>query len=90
EGSLDENPEGLSEGEEFVPFDRIIITCSVTRIPELLLKQLKDGGLIVVPIGETYDESYLTVVRKDKDQLHHQPVIPCRFVPMTGKIQESK
>lgn len=80
--------DGYLGWEEYAPFDRVIITCSVTRIPEPLLKQLKDGGLIILPIGKTFKESVLSVARKQKDKIISTPIIPCRFVPMTGKMQE--
>lgn len=80
--------DGFVGWEEYAPFDRIILTCSVTLIPEPLLNQLKDNGLIVLPIGPTFSESMLTVVRKQDGKPNSTPIIPCRFVPMTGKMQE--
>jgi len=80
--------DGFFGWPEAAPFDRIIITCAVTRIPQPLLDQLKEGGSIVLPMGETFQESVLTIVRKEKGQTIFTEVIPCRFVPMTGKIQE--
>lgn len=80
--------DGFIGWEEYAPFDRIILTCSVTLIPEPLLNQLKDDGLIVLPIGPTFSESMLTVVRKQNGNLTSTPIIPCRFVPMTGKMQK--
>jgi protein-L-isoaspartate(D-aspartate) O-methyltransferase len=80
--------DGFTGWEEYARFDRIMITCSVTKIPEPLISQLKDGGLIVLPIGETYASSMLTVVKKEKRTLTSTPIIPCRFVPMTGEIQK--
>jgi len=80
--------DGFIGWEEYGPFDRMILTCSVTRIPEPLINQLKNGGLIVLPIGPTFSESMITVVRKQKGKLTSTAIIPCRFVPMTGKMQE--
>lgn len=82
--------DGYLGWSEYAPFDRIIITCSVTRVPEPLIKQLNDSGLIVLPIGETFSESVLTVVRKQNGKITYEPVLPCRFVPMTGQMQEKE
>jgi protein-L-isoaspartate(D-aspartate) O-methyltransferase len=67
------------------PFDRIIATAAAPRIPESLEAQLKDGGRLVIPVGEELQE--LVVVTRRGDVFEEDRVLPVRFVPMTGKIR---
>lgn len=68
---------------EHAPFDGIIVTCAPPYIPQPLIEQLAEGGRLVIPVGELYQELYL--IEKQGDKLTHTRVIPVRFVPMTGK-----
>jgi protein-L-isoaspartate(D-aspartate) O-methyltransferase len=69
---------------EHAPFDRILIAAGAPNIPQkLLLDQLADGGLAVLPIGPD-DEQMLVVVRRDGQKLHTTDVCPCRFVKLIG------
>ncbi|MDZ7759243.1 MAG: protein-L-isoaspartate(D-aspartate) O-methyltransferase [Desulfovermiculus sp.] len=73
--------------EEHVPFDGIIVTCAAGHIPPPLLKQLKKGGTMVVPIGGAFEVQRLTLVTKDEHgEIHTKALMPVRFVPMTGQI----
>lgn len=70
---------------EAAPFDRIIITAGAPRIPEdLLLSQLKDGGIAVLPYGPE-DEQMLVEVHRQGQKLKKTDVCPCRFVKLIGK-----
>jgi protein-L-isoaspartate(D-aspartate) O-methyltransferase len=71
---------------EHAPFDRIIVTAAPEEVPQPLLDQLKDGGLLIAPIGRLSQE--LVVFEKDKSKIKRRSTIPVRFVPMTGKAQE--
>jgi len=71
---------------EAAPFDAIIVTAAAPRIPEPLKAQLKDGGRLVIPVGEA-DQS-LVVITRTGDRYAEQRVLPVRFVPMTGKVRE--
>jgi len=73
---------------EAQPFDVILITCAPNSLPDSLIKQLKDGGKIVVPIGEEYETQILTVFEKKNNKLIKTEYEPVRFVPMKGKIEE--
>ena len=74
---------------EEAPFDKIIVTAAAGHVPPDLIKQLKPGGMIVIPIGRQFSTQYLTVIRKDSEgNLTGEPVLPVRFVPFTGKVQE--
>lgn len=75
---------------EVQPFDVILITCAPNNLPDSLVKQLKDGGKIVVPLGEEYDTQILTVFEKKHNNLIKTEYEPVRFVPMKGKIEDPK
>ncbi len=67
------------------PFDGIIVTAAAPRIPEPLEAQLKDGGRLVIPVGDELQE--IVVVTRRGDAFEEKRVLPVRFVPMTGKIR---
>ena len=71
---------------ELAPFDAIIVTAAAPRIPEPLKAQLKDGGRLVIPVGE--DDQRLIVLTRKGDTFTERTVLPVRFVPMTGKVRE--
>jgi protein-L-isoaspartate(D-aspartate) O-methyltransferase len=71
---------------EAAPFDAIIVTAAAPRIPEPLLAQLKEGGRLVIPVGEEYQS--LVVVTRKHPGFAETTVLPVRFVPMTGKVRE--
>ncbi|MFC1501367.1 protein-L-isoaspartate(D-aspartate) O-methyltransferase [Elusimicrobiota bacterium] len=65
---------------EHAPFDGIIVTCAPPNVPDVLIEQLKDGGRMVIPVGEFYQK--LIVIKKENGQITKEDVIPVRFVPM--------
>jgi protein-L-isoaspartate(D-aspartate) O-methyltransferase len=65
---------------EHAPFDKIIVTCAPKEIPQRLVEQLKDGGKIVLPVGDVFQE--LVVVEKHNGVITRKNVFPVRFVPM--------
>ena len=78
--------DGFEGWPEHAPFDRIIITCAVNKIPEPLVEQLAVGGRMVLPIGETLRYQKLKVLTKEKSgKLKEKYILDCVFVPMTGK-----
>ncbi len=78
--------DGYAGWPEHAPFDRIIVTAAPREIPRPLIDQLKDGGLLVCPVGRPDQD--LIVLKKGKDGVARRSTIPVRFVPMTGKAQE--
>jgi protein-L-isoaspartate(D-aspartate) O-methyltransferase len=67
---------------EAAPFDAIVVTCAPDHIPRPLIDQLKEGGRMVIPVGEFTQELKKIVKRGGK--LETTDVIPVIFVPMTG------
>lgn len=74
---------------EAAPFDKIIVTCSPESIPQPLIDQLKEGGKILIPIGNRYQQ-YFYMITKKGSELEKETLIPAFFVPMTGKAEEER
>lgn len=81
--------DGSSGWPEYGPYDAIIITAAAPRIPELLVEQLKIGGRMVLPLGDT-NEGYQILIKlvKTKKGLEQTTLYAVRFVPMVGMIAE--
>ena len=75
--------DGYRGWPEAAPFDAIIVTCAPDHVPQALVDQLRDGGRMVIPVGEA-DSQNLFLLRKRGRQLQRDAVLPVRFVPMTG------
>lgn len=71
---------------QYAPFDKIIVTCSPENVPKPLVDQLKEGGLMVIPVGERYQQTLVLFTKKD-GKLESQPLRPTLFVPMTGEAE---
>lgn len=67
---------------EQAPFDRIIVTAAAEDPPGPLLAQLKPGGIMVVPVGQSDAVQHLIRVRKTDDGLDYDELRPVRFVPL--------
>jgi protein-L-isoaspartate(D-aspartate) O-methyltransferase len=70
---------------EEAPFDRIIVTAAAPKVPEPLLEQLKPGGRLVIPVGDTWTQDLLLIVKKETGEIEEVPTIPVLFVPLIGK-----
>ncbi len=78
--------DGYQGWPEAAPFDAILVTAAAPRIPEPLKQQLKEGGRLVVPVGDDWQE--LVVVTRRGARFEEKRVLPVRFVPMTGKVRQ--
>jgi len=74
--------DGYAGWEEAAPFDAIIVTAAAEDIPQPLIEQLKDGGIIVIPVGSMMSIQALTIVKKHGNDLEKKTVLPVRFVPL--------
>ena len=79
--------DGYQGWPEHAPFDKIIVTCSPEKVPPALVGQLKEGGRLVVPLGERFQQS-LFLFRKVNGQLQKEKLESTFFVPMTGQAEE--
>jgi protein-L-isoaspartate(D-aspartate) O-methyltransferase len=82
--------DGYYGWEEYAPFDAIIITASANHIPPPLIKQLKEGGRLILPLGSTLFYQTLTLATKEKGELNIEEMGGVIFVPMTGEVEKSK
>jgi protein-L-isoaspartate(D-aspartate) O-methyltransferase len=69
---------------EAAPFDAIMITAAVDHIPPPLLKQLKDGGRLALPLGNPFSYQNLVLVTKQDNDLIVKQITGVLFVPLTG------
>jgi protein-L-isoaspartate(D-aspartate) O-methyltransferase len=74
---------------EAAPFDKIIVTCSPEKVPQPLVDQLRDGGLMIIPVGERYQQT-LYLMRKENGELKSEALRSTLFVPMTGEAEEKR
>jgi protein-L-isoaspartate(D-aspartate) O-methyltransferase len=71
---------------EAAPFDAILVTAAAPKIPAPLKQQLKEGGRLVVPVGDNWQE--LMIVTRRGESFEEERLLPVRFVPMTGKVRQ--
>jgi protein-L-isoaspartate(D-aspartate) O-methyltransferase len=81
--------DGYKGWPENAPFDAIIVTCAPDRVPRPLTDQLKEGGRMIIPVGDRFAQE-LYLLEKKNGQLKESAVLPVRFVPMTGGALKSK
>ena len=73
--------DGYRGWPEEAPFDAIIVTCAPDKVPQPLVDQLKDGGRMVIPVGERFAQQ-LYLLENKNGQLKESATLPVRFVPM--------
>jgi len=81
--------DGFQGWPEHAPFDKIIVTCSPESVPPALVAQLKEGGRMVIPVGERYQQT-LYLMKKTEGKVAAEALQPTLFVPMTGKAEEGR
>ena len=74
---------------EHAPFDKIIVTCSPEKAPPALVAQLKEGGRMVIPVGERYRQT-LYLLKKTDGKMVSEALQPTLFVPMTGRAEAGR
>ena len=68
------------------PFDRIIVTAASEEVPETLIGQLSEGGIMILPIGKQFEIQYLWLIKKEMDgTIIREKILPVRFLPMVSK-----
>jgi protein-L-isoaspartate(D-aspartate) O-methyltransferase len=79
--------DGYRGWPEVAPFDAIVVTAAAPQVPPALLAQLRNGGRLVIPVGETWREQTLQVHTRTETGFDVRDVVPVRFVPMTGAVR---
>jgi protein-L-isoaspartate(D-aspartate) O-methyltransferase len=69
---------------EHAPYDKIIVTAGAPLVPEILLKQLKIGGILVIPVGDANEQKMVTVLRISEIEFEKIVLDTFRFVPLLG------
>jgi protein-L-isoaspartate(D-aspartate) O-methyltransferase len=79
--------DGYEGWSEFAPFDGIVVAAALDHVPQPLISQLREGGRIVIPVGNTHDQQ-LVLIEKVGGELRRRAICPVRFVPFTRKAGE--
>ena len=78
--------EGRQGWAEHSPYDAILVAAAPERVPEQLLRQLKPGGVLVIPVGPAHGAQELLSLRVDAEgRVIRREILPVAFVPLTGK-----
>jgi len=80
--------DGYFGWQEHAPFDAIMITAAANHIPPPLIRQLKEGGRLIVPLGSTVFWQTLTMATMKKGELELEQLGSVAFVPMVGEVQK--
>jgi protein-L-isoaspartate(D-aspartate) O-methyltransferase len=70
---------------EKAPYDRVLVTAAAPDVPKPLVEQLKDGGILVIPVGGIHFYQTLLRVRKREGKITEENLGGVAFVPLTGK-----
>jgi len=76
--------DGTLGAPDDAPFDRVIVTAAAPDVPEPLFDQMKEGGIMVIPIGGRWEQELVTV-RKETGIPRKEYLGGCRFVPLLGE-----
>jgi protein-L-isoaspartate(D-aspartate) O-methyltransferase len=83
------NADGYFGWEEKGPFDAIVITAAAEFVPPPLLDQLKDGGLMIIPVGTPFTTQQLLLIEKKDGKIKTKNLMFVRFVPFTRSDKRS-
>jgi protein-L-isoaspartate(D-aspartate) O-methyltransferase len=75
--------DGYKGWPEEAPFDACIVTCAPNHVPQPLIDQLKEGGRMLIPVGEKFAQQ-LYLLEKKNGRTEQSAILPVRFVPMEG------
>jgi protein-L-isoaspartate(D-aspartate) O-methyltransferase len=76
--------DGYKGCPERAPFDAVIVTCALDRVPQPLVDQMKEGGRMMIPVGERFAQQ-LYLLEKKNGRVRQSAVLSVRFVPMAGE-----
>jgi protein-L-isoaspartate(D-aspartate) O-methyltransferase len=74
--------DGFQGNSSFAPYDKILVTCGAPEIPSELKKQLKVGGIMVIPVGEGIEQKMLKIRKLNNEEYQVQEYGTFKFVPM--------
>jgi protein-L-isoaspartate(D-aspartate) O-methyltransferase len=74
--------DGYQGNQSYAPYDKILVTCGAPEIPKELKKQLKVGGIMVIPVGEGIEQKMLKIKKLSDDEFNLREFGTFKFVPM--------
>ncbi|MEE8156958.1 MAG: protein-L-isoaspartate(D-aspartate) O-methyltransferase [Gammaproteobacteria bacterium] len=78
--------DGYYGWEEHAPFDSIVVTAAASHVPPPLVKQLRPGGRMVIPVGGRFMTQQLLLIEKtEQGEVKSWQIAAVRFVPLTGE-----
>jgi protein-L-isoaspartate(D-aspartate) O-methyltransferase len=81
--------DGLAGAPDRAPFDRIMVTAATETVPEVLVEQLADDGVMLLPLGPQSGTQRLVKVTKSGGEVRQEELIAVRFVPLLpGQARE--
>ncbi|MBO8131409.1 MAG: protein-L-isoaspartate(D-aspartate) O-methyltransferase [Candidatus Marinimicrobia bacterium] len=81
---------GREGWKEYAPYDRIIVTAASNEIPEPLIEQLADNGIMIIPVGPRFCSQDLIKIKKTSKGLLKETLLPVRFVPLVKKHKKKE
>jgi protein-L-isoaspartate(D-aspartate) O-methyltransferase len=76
--------DGNAGWPEHAPFDGIIVTAAAAKVPAALLAQLRDGGRLVIPVGESGSQELVLIEKSASGTINERSILPVAFVPLVG------
>lgn len=77
--------DGVEGWPELAPFERIMVTAAAPEVPDTLVAQLGEGGVMVVPVGPSHGDQWVTRVVRSGEGYDAEALWPVRFVPLAGE-----
>jgi protein-L-isoaspartate(D-aspartate) O-methyltransferase len=74
--------DGYKGNRVYAPYDRILVTCGAPEIPQILFEQLKEGGIMVIPVGEGAEQKMLKIHKTTATDFTSEEFGTFKFVPM--------
>lgn len=78
--------DGAKGWPEQAPFERIMVTAAAPSVPQALIEQLAEGGVMVLPVGPVHGEQEIWQVRRQGAEALYEKLMPVRFVPLVEGI----
>jgi protein-L-isoaspartate(D-aspartate) O-methyltransferase len=79
--------DGYAGWPDAAPFDAVIVTCAPEKVPGPLVEQLKEGGRMVIPLGDRFNQMVYLKEKRGGKLVDVRELRPTLFVPMTGRAQ---
>ncbi len=76
--------DGNAGWPEHAPYDGIIVTAAAAKVPEALLAQLRNGGRMVIPLGESGSQELVLIEKSASGAIAERSILPVAFVPLVA------